>query len=118
MIGLGSDRNTKTCTEYDAITAQFCTLSGKAPYFDSLWSGKAAYWVRQVVQHVNLWRALSDHELPGIGDNDHDDDGGGGPGDDDDGNDNVEVGLPVLFAYSYGTSKVSCCLSLTKYGRQ
>ena len=60
---------------------------------------------------MNLWRALSDHELPGIGDNDHNDDGGG-PGDDDDGNDNVEVSLPVLFAYSYGTSKVSCCLSL------
>ena len=66
---------------------------------------------------MNLWRALSDHELPGIGDNDHDDDGGWDPGDDDDGSDNVEVGLPVLFAYSYGTSKVSCCLSLTKYGR-
>ena len=62
---------------------------------------------------------MSDHELPGIGDNDHDDDGGGGPGDDDDGNDNVEVGLPVLFAYIFmvDTSKVSCCLSLAKYGR-
>ena len=41
---------------------------------------------------------MSDHELPGIGDNDHGDDGGGDPGDDVDGNDDVEVGLPVLFA--------------------
>ena len=81
------------------ISFEFFTLSSKAAYFDSLWSGKAACLVRPVVQHVNLWKALSDHELPGIGDNDHDADGGGDPEDDDDGNDNVEVGLPVLFTF-------------------